>query len=72
MSADESSPDGCVGPSTHSITAPRPSTSSSTVVRGSTASALNAAHVERRKQRKKLAIKKLEKKLENYNRHIKK
>lgn len=33
---------------------------------------LNASHVERRRLKKKYAIKKLEKKLENYNRQIKK
>ena len=33
---------------------------------------LNASHMERRRQKKKFAIKRLEKKLENYHRQIKK
>lgn len=33
--------------------------------------ALNASHIEKRRQRKKFAVKRLEKKLENYHRQIK-
>lgn len=45
-------------------------TSASVSASASGRAALNASHIEVRRQRKKIAIKKLEKKLENYHRQI--
>lgn len=51
--------------------APGPSTDKATTGSRSQRNALNASQIERRRQKKKYAVKRLEKKLETYNRQIK-
>ena len=61
---------GCP-PSSDSAVAP-PNTGAPATSARPAKEALNASHIERRKLKRKYAVKKLEKKLENYSRQIKK
>ena len=61
---------GVAGPPTQSAGAAAGPSSTSSTPHGR-GGALNASHIERRRQKKKFAVKRLEKKLENYHRQIK-